>query len=383
MTDTIYKITHAKNDQTKIWKSDGNITPSVKSKYYDQCEVITVANIHELSEELMRLAHDRKSCLLRGSYIGDEKASKIDPQYREGKIRRITDIFRDQKLHSIMIDVDNYISENYDFRTDPEECIEEYITNKLPSCFHDITYHYQFSSSAGKRGSEHILKVHIWFYLSNAYSSRELKQWATDYDIDCDKMLFSPVQPHFTANPIFEYGVTDPIENRSGFIEGLAGDEVNLVIESNDLINTNETRQQIKNNAINNDPVAQFLTENGYLKSVGRDGQLNIVCPFKDEHSIESTETSTVYYPPYTGGFKGGAFDCKHQSCALRTKRDFLDKLGVEMINLLNPQNSSEIAQNLINDLYSLDNKSLLIRNRESWYLFNGKTFSERESEGI
>ena len=42
--------------------------------------------------------------------------------------------------------------------------------------------------------------------------------------------MFNPVQIHFTADPIFATGVFDPVPVRSGFVQGVLGDEVGLII---------------------------------------------------------------------------------------------------------------------------------------------------------
>ncbi|WP_171252735.1 hypothetical protein, partial [Acinetobacter baumannii] len=42
--------------------------------------------------------------------------------------------------------------------------------------------------------------------------------------------VFNTVQIHYTASPIFERGIDDPVPVRSGFVEGLFGDVVSLEI---------------------------------------------------------------------------------------------------------------------------------------------------------
>lgn len=79
--------------------------------------------------------------------------------------------------------------------------------------------------------------------------------------------------------------------------------------------------------ALVNDPVAVHLQDAGYVLSQERDGRLNITCPFADDHSTESSETATVYWPSNTGGYAQGHFDCKHAHCESRPDQEYLDKI--------------------------------------------------------
>lgn len=79
--------------------------------------------------------------------------------------------------------------------------------------------------------------------------------------------------------------------------------------------------------AIANDPIACRLYDAGYVLSQERDGRLNITCPFADEHTSESSETATVYWPSNTGGYTQGHFDCKHAHCESRSDQEYLDKI--------------------------------------------------------
>lgn len=77
------------------------------------------------------------------------------------------------------------------------------------------------------------------------------------------------------------------------------------------------------------DPVSTKLQERGLVLGVTREGRLDITCPFADGHSTESSESSTSYYPPNTGGYSRGHFHCLHASCAHRTDQDFEEAIGI------------------------------------------------------
>lgn len=82
------------------------------------------------------------------------------------------------------------------------------------------------------------------------------------------------------------------------------------------------------------DDISNFLLTNDWVKSPAPDGSLNISCPFKAEHTQESGESATRYFPPGVGRkedgtpFARGHFVCKHAHCSGRYDGDFLDAIG-------------------------------------------------------
>lgn len=81
--------------------------------------------------------------------------------------------------------------------------------------------------------------------------------------------------------------------------------------------------------AISNDPTAQFLLDNGWVRSTEKDMRLHITCPFEDEHTSDGVESSTTYFPANTGGYAQGHFACLHAHCEHRTDADFKNQLGL------------------------------------------------------
>lgn len=77
--------------------------------------------------------------------------------------------------------------------------------------------------------------------------------------------------------------------------------------------------------------ILQRLTEKGMVLSQGRDGSYNITCPFEHEHSTESVESATVYWPAHTGGYAHPSIKCLHAHCAERSTEQFKIGLGFEL----------------------------------------------------
>jgi len=315
----------------KTWCADGSVKPYDDAKYF-KLETVDVADIGALSALLQGLEDDAHACVIRGTYVGDELARQRDPQeFRKGLVRRALDYFDDQALHTLLADIDGYEPLGSDPLLDPVGAIDEFIACCLPECFHGTAYHWQLSNSAGRPEAAGKLKAHVWFYLATAYTSAQLKAWAAALPID--KAVLNPVQVHYTAAPVFESGVADPVPVRSGFAPGILGDAVALEIDPSDAPAARAGgRGQRLRDAQDADPVAQRLADLGLVKSQRRDGGLNIECPFTEEHSGESAETSTIYYPPHTGGHARSNFKCLHSHCASRPRGEFLLKIGIDEV---------------------------------------------------
>lgn len=78
------------------------------------------------------------------------------------------------------------------------------------------------------------------------------------------------------------------------------------------------------------DPVIDFLEATGWVKSWQKDGRLNVRCPWESEHTSESGETASVWFPAGVGGFDKGNYRCLHAHCEHRSKEDFFAAVGYE-----------------------------------------------------
>lgn len=336
MSDTISILRHPVALMAKTWKSDGTIAPYGEAKYFT-LEEHQVNSLAELSQLLTELQGQPKVCVIRGKYVGDELARERDPAFQPGKVRRALDYFDDQPLHTVLIDVDNFEPLCSDALTDPRGAIDEFVFTMLPEPFRAAGYHWQLSNSAGhpSKGSE--LRAHLWFWLAEPLTSAQLRAWAKATGLKADLALFNPVQVHYTALPVFEPGQTDPYAERSGLVPGVFGDEVVLEIDEALLAQATGSSSSGGRGArlrevVSEDPIAQALYDQGLVKSQRPDGALNIACPFEDEHTTKSGESSTVYFPPNTGGYAVGHFKCLHASCGDRTRGMFLARLGVDEV---------------------------------------------------
>lgn len=76
------------------------------------------------------------------------------------------------------------------------------------------------------------------------------------------------------------------------------------------------------------DDVVRFMEKNWTVHSTDRSGRVDILCPFHEEHTTDSGESATSYFPAGVGGFEQGHFKCQHSHCVGRNDGDFLIKMG-------------------------------------------------------
>lgn len=318
----------------KVWKTDSKITPYDDAKNY-KVDQQPAGDIRSLAALLSDLQHDPHAAIIRGAYPGDAIAIPIlekeqDRYWQPGYVLRRKVVFKDRRSHMLMFDIDRFKPALADPKSDPAGCIDEFVRANLPECFLGVSCYWQLSNSAGHQKVEGLFNAHVWFWLDTPYSSAELKRWAATEARAVDLSLFDEIQLHYTANPLFEAGVIDPITTRSGFIEGYMGDAVSLKIapSSDDSITAGRSAASIRD--MGTDPVVEVLYQRGMVRGAGRDGALNIDCPRKEQHTGgETSATGCIYYPAHTRGYMRGVFHCLHGHCVGVPQVGFLAALGI------------------------------------------------------
>lgn len=79
------------------------------------------------------------------------------------------------------------------------------------------------------------------------------------------------------------------------------------------------------------EPILNRLEEKGMVISANREGGYNITCPFEAEHSSETVESATRYWPAHTGGYAHASIKCLHAHCAHRSTEQFKQELGFSL----------------------------------------------------
>lgn len=228
-TKSMDTITILKSAGPKLTKTfDGEqVRPYDQAKQFQVSEA-QVANIHELSGVLSSLEKKVTRCVIRGKFVGEDKAvAKGD---KPGYFLRVSPNFEQVARHWAMFDIDRYWPVIYDRPAEtPEESIQEFIRDQLPLEFQEASYYWQLSSSAGMKDPG-CLKAHIWFWFEKAYTGDQLEAWIRTNSLPVDVAPMRTIQVHFVSNPQFINGAVDPVAVRSGLYIGMLGDSVPLEI---------------------------------------------------------------------------------------------------------------------------------------------------------
>lgn len=89
--------------------------------------------------------------------------------------------------------------------------------------------------------------------------------------------------------------------------------------------------KQVKlSDAVAADPVAAKLLDANIVKKIERDGRMHITCPWESDHTTDSAESATTYWPAHTGGYEQGHFHCMHAHCEDRSDAEFKAAIGFE-----------------------------------------------------
>ena len=85
---------------------------------------------------------------------------------------------------------------------------------RFPSCFRKVEYFVVASASYGIKPG---IRMRMFFWSQHPVSNVDLKKTLVGYETIADPAIFNPIQPIYTAKPIFD-GVNDPIAKRIEWI---------------------------------------------------------------------------------------------------------------------------------------------------------------------
>lgn len=179
-----------------------------------------ITDINSLSQILEAVAAIPNGLVIRGS---PRSGLEGDKRHRRLKANFQTPVAGD---HWILIDFDKTPLPPGLLLTHDVGNVCEHLVSLLPPEFHDVSYHWQLSSSAGFTDPS-VVSMHLWFWLDRPVPDAALKEWAKDWNARAglkiiDPALFNDVQAHYTAAPAF-VGVADPFPVRSGLTTKAVG----------------------------------------------------------------------------------------------------------------------------------------------------------------
>jgi hypothetical protein len=190
------------------------------------------SNIDGLADALRKVELSKSCFIIRGELAtGEMRRANVNRRYHQNDPHTLPDWdARDRRW--AMLDIDNiaWTGPEIVSQAEYEAELVKTIKTLLPACFHDVSFYYQLSSSAGLtktddgsyRVGHSTLKVHLWYWLDRPLCCPSIKEYIRNYNLPVDCAPFSPVQPHYMAHPIFENG-NDPLTFRSGLVRGTSG----------------------------------------------------------------------------------------------------------------------------------------------------------------
>ena len=139
-------------------------------------------------------------------------------------------VLEDTPRNWIMLDFDDVQFQSL-YKIGSLDYIKEFIVANLPREFQGCEIGYQYSASSGLVFNDDKIKIgfdpqsstaklHLWVWTDEPFTSSDIKAIFKDQyqSLNVDLAVFSPSQPHFISDPVFEGN--DPISNRWGYIAG-------------------------------------------------------------------------------------------------------------------------------------------------------------------
>ena len=191
----------------KLHAADGSCQDYDSAYHYD-ASAVPVAGIPDLMNVLRRLLPLSDRCVVRGRIIGADKAKKIRrlavADAETGDVPTLVDVPR----RWLAVDWDGIARPAHIAADDLWNC-GDIVLDAMPAPFQQATCIIQASANHGIKPG---CRLRGWFWCDRPMTGRELKQWLKNSP--CDPSIFNPVQPIYTAAPVFGPGRGEHIPDR-------------------------------------------------------------------------------------------------------------------------------------------------------------------------
>ncbi len=190
-----------------------------------ECLTAPVESFEDLAQVLEQLLNEPRMFVIRGEPIPGRDLSDIRRAHKPKNGEPPG--FRAVPRCWMMVDADQALTREDVADLDllrpdhVDEGIKRLIA-RMPTELHGVKCFWQLSSNAGFKPG---LRAHLWYWLDRPMSEKELTQWAENVNDAAgrrliDASVFRTVQPNYTANPILDVGVSDPVGKRWGILDG-------------------------------------------------------------------------------------------------------------------------------------------------------------------
>jgi hypothetical protein len=196
-TDTLTVLTCRRGIATKTFRAD-KVVGFTLGKYFDGVEW-PISGPVDLFRALTKLSKAPKSFVIRGAPI-DKRMSNI---VRRSIGPTATFAERPTGRRWACFDFDSSPG-----TVSPGESPAGSISEALADTpLRDVTFVWQASSQWGIKPG---IRAHVWVWLEAPRTDAQVLEWVAGVQLPVDRSLFNPVQPHYTAAPVFK-GCTDPL----------------------------------------------------------------------------------------------------------------------------------------------------------------------------
>lgn len=203
-----------------LWRDGDWHTESYDNAYKFDAIDYSPTSIGDIHDLLLELEGNPYAAIVRGDLIDPSVTTDLRRTMWPGDDH--PPFFRaPDGLSWLMLDLDKIEAPE---GMHPDDRIE-FLIKQLPPVFHAVDCVFQWSASAGVKPWD-TLSAHIWFMLNEDWFCRDLRSRFSEggdwHPSPVDLRLFSPVQLHYTASPLFD-GAADPVPERMVFLKrGLA-----------------------------------------------------------------------------------------------------------------------------------------------------------------
>lgn len=164
---------------------------------------LQIANLEDLACLLLELADMHDVCIVRGA---------VHPEAEGVPVRRLAfdrpgecdAAFSPAAHHWVAFDVDK--SDETFILDDADRCAMRWRWGHMPAGLHDTPMAWQWSAKAHLSPT---VRGRAWMWFDEPVDDEVARRMCKAYKFD--PALNNPVQPHYTARPLFPAGVPDPL----------------------------------------------------------------------------------------------------------------------------------------------------------------------------
>jgi len=230
MTDAI-TILRCHDSRTLAKRIGCDASGALKVTAYDETATYgwrqqVVTSLEDVQALLEHLAGDPRSCVIRGEPRAHLQAGSVCNRRQHADAKGVVGDWdhHHEGRQWVAFDVDkvaqDVFADGIPTEAEVRAMVAQVRAEVMPGPFARAECVYKLSSSAGLFGWGRI-SLHLWYWMDRRVHDLSLREYLKGTQLDAS--FAKAVQPHFTADPIFQDGVVDPLAGRRlGRLRGAA-----------------------------------------------------------------------------------------------------------------------------------------------------------------